>query len=229
MADHLSDEEQLEALKKWWQRNGTALLLVLLLTVGGWSGWHFWQNRQQQAAEQASYVYMAMLDALTLWEKEGSEAQATAVASQAETLKKISATSQYGRYGALTLARLAVADGDYENAAAELNWALASGGDDAFNALVRLRLASVEFARNNGDNALKLLSEPHPQAFNGLYSEMQGDILAAQGRTAEAGEAYQAAMGQLDESEARTKALLELKLNEVKPAEAAKPAGKEEA
>lgn len=217
MADHLSDEEQLEAFKKWWQRYGTLVLFTLVLAGGGWYGWDFWQKKKQSEAEQASIVFMAMLDAVGAWEKDGTEENASVVASHAESLKKLDSDSQYARYGALTVAKLAAADGDYDNAVAELNWVLASAQDEPMKALVRLRLASVEFARKNEAEALKLLDEPHPEAFSALYEELKGDILAAGGDNERAREAYEAALKKLDKAESQSQALLELKLNEVMP------------
>jgi len=214
---HLNDHEQLEALKKWWWSNGVNLLAVLIIVGGGWFGWHYWQNRSTEQAEQGSIVYMAMLDAVSAWERSPSEEAASQVSSHAEMLKKLSPGGQYGRYAALTIARLAAADGDYDNAAAELEWALAEAEDDAMRALVRLRLAGVEFARGDHDAALAWLDNVHPKAFNALYAELKGDILAAQGNSEAARVAYQAAMEGLQAGDMQIQALLQLKINEMKP------------
>ena len=47
MADHLTDEEQVEALKKWWRENGKSVVggVVLgLALVGGWRGWQYYEQ-----------------------------------------------------------------------------------------------------------------------------------------------------------------------------------------
>ncbi|MGD9661007.1 MAG: YfgM family protein [Porticoccaceae bacterium] len=229
MADHLNDEERLEAVKKWWQRNGATLVVVVVLTLGGWYGWQYWQGTRQNQAEESSYVYMAMLDALTLWEQDASEENTTRTVAHAETLKKLGKNSLYAVYGAMTVAKLAVAEGDYANAAAELQWALEDTDDAAMQALIRLRLAKVEFARDNSQQALDLLNQTPPESFAALYEELKGDIFAAQGKRESAGNAYKMALEKLNDSDARAQALLELKLNEVMPEAEKTAAGEDEA
>ena len=215
MADHLSDEEQLEALKKWWHKYGTGLLLALVVTLGGWFGWNSWQERKLEQAEQASVVYMAMVDSLSRWEQEGSEDSATTLANHGETLKQLGGDSRYAQLAALTIARVAAADGDFDTAASELEWVLAAADEEALRALVKLRLAAVEQARDNSDRALELLAEPYPDAFAPLYLELKGDIFAARGDSDDARAAFQGALDLISPNEARSRALLELKLNDV--------------
>lgn len=215
MADHLSDEQQLEALKKWWQKNGFSLMLILVLAGGGWFGWSYWQKQQEQTAREASAVYMALLEALSQWEADPSGANADRVAGHGETLKKLDDNGLYGQLAALAIARLAVADGDYDEASAELRWALEGSDDEAARSLIHYRLALMEFARGNGDEALALLDEPHAQQFDSLYQELRGDILADRGDDSQAKAAYEAALTPVGESQAR--ALLELKINQVTP------------
>ncbi len=230
MADHLSDEEQLERLKKWWSANGTSLLLAIVVVAGGWFGWNYWQNAKQSKAEESSLVYMAMLDALGQWEQERSDDKAAQVASHAETLKKLGEDSRYGVLAALTVARLSATDGDYDEAAQELEWALSSSKDEALNGLLRLRLAKVEFARDNAEAALKQLDSPHPASYKALYETLKGDIFVSSGDNAKAQIAYQSALDSLTDQDSRAKAVLELKLNELAPASPAKnDLGKEEA
>ena len=216
MADHLSDEEQLEALKRWWRKNGTALLLAIVLGGGGWFGWNYWQESSQQEAENSSLVYMAMLDALNKWEQERSEDNAAAAAAHAETLKELGEDNLYGIYGAMVVARLAMADGETDTAAAELEWARERVADEpALEALVDLRLAATEFGRGNNDRALALLDRGYPEAYASLYEELKGDIFAARGDNEKASAAYRVALDNLAESDTRSRAMLELKINEL--------------
>lgn len=227
MADHLSDEEQLEALKKWWKSNGSRLLLTIVVVAGGWFGWQYWQDSQQQKAEESAVVYMAMLDAMQAWEQDAAEENAEVIAAHAETLKKIGENNRYGVYAAMSIARLATTADDLENAAAELEWALVHSDDEALNGLIRLRLASIQYSRSNLDDALSLLGQPHAPEYKSLYDELKGDILTAKGDNAGAATAYQAALEKIDESDSRARALLELKINELTSADTAE-VGKED-
>ena len=216
MADHLSDEEQVEALKRWWRKNGTALLLAIVVGGGGWFGWNYWQESSQQKAENSSLVYMAMLDALARWEQERLDDSAAAAASHAETLKKLGDDNLYGVFGAMVVAKLAMADGDMDTAVAELEWARERAADEpALEALVDLRLAAAEFGRGNNDRALALLDRSYPETYTALYEELNGDIFAARGDNQKASDAYRVALENLAESDTRSKAILNLKINEL--------------
>jgi predicted negative regulator of RcsB-dependent stress response len=47
------------------------------------------------------------------------------------------------------------------------------------------------------DEALKLLEQTHPESFAGMYADLRGDVLVAQGKAAEAKEAYKLALEKL--------------------------------
>ena len=76
----------------------------------------------------------------------------------------------------------------------------------------RLRLAGILLDEKKYDEALKLLSAKSTDAYAALYADLKGDVLAAQGKPAEARAAYQLA---LDKSAAASqyRALIELKLD----------------
>ena len=80
--------------------------------------------------------------------------------------------------------------------------------------VARLRLAGVLLDEKNPEEALKLLDTKHAPAFDGMYADLKGDILAVQGKRAEARAAYQAA---LDKSEANSnyRQLIQVKLDAV--------------
>lgn len=220
MAEHLSDEEQLEALKRWWRDNGLGLLLAVVLGIGGWFGWDYWQQREQRIAAQSSLLYTAMIEAFSRWQSVPDSDSAAAVTAQADALRKLDEDRQYARFGALLVARMAAAEGDYDNAAAELAWVVDTAEDEATRALATLRLARVEAARGDGERALSLLVESETtQGYNALYAELRGDILARQGESVRARAAYSSALEQLGSEDVSSRALLELKINELTPAD----------
>ena len=61
--DH-QEQEQIEALKSWWQENGNRVLLVVsvvLIAIAAWRGWDWYQRRE---ALQASVLYEALTKAV---------------------------------------------------------------------------------------------------------------------------------------------------------------------
>ncbi|HBC19536.1 MAG TPA: hypothetical protein DC022_12505, partial [Alcanivorax sp.] len=44
MVDYIRDEEeQVERIKAWWQENGTAAVITVVLAVAALIGWRQWQ------------------------------------------------------------------------------------------------------------------------------------------------------------------------------------------
>jgi len=62
------------------------------------------------------------------------------------------------------------------------------------------------------DDALRLLDQPHPESFAGLYADMRGDILVAQGKLPEAKAAYKLALEKLP-AEGNYRILVQVKLD----------------
>src|SRR5690554_5850985 len=63
MVDY-SEEEQVERLRKWWDENGTSIIVAVVLSVAALVGWRYWQDSSQQKAEAASVIYQQMAEAL---------------------------------------------------------------------------------------------------------------------------------------------------------------------
>src|SRR3989338_4390635 len=60
----LQEQEQLDTLKAWWKENGNRLLGMLLIVVvamGGWRGWQYYQNQQ---SSEAATLYAGFLQQL---------------------------------------------------------------------------------------------------------------------------------------------------------------------
>ena len=65
MADYIRDEEeQAERLKEWWQKNGTATIVVIVLAIGSMIGWRQWQEHSSGQAAEASKVYESLVAGL---------------------------------------------------------------------------------------------------------------------------------------------------------------------
>ena len=86
-----------------------------------------------------------------------------------------------------------------KSAGTQLEWALNRAKDEETSAVARLRLAAVRLDEKQYDEALRLLDAKHPPAFDGLYLDLRGDVMLAQGKTAEARAAYQDALAKLAE------------------------------
>ena len=88
--------------------------------------------------------------------------------------------------------------GNAEGAKAALAWVAEHSSDDGYQAVARLRLVSLLLEAKAYDEALKQLSANFPPEYEGLVADRRGDVLALQGKKAEARAEYQKAYKALD-------------------------------
>ena len=222
MAEHLSDEEQIENLKRWWKENGAQLLLMVVLVLGGWFGWQAWQDHNQKKAADASLVFeeiMELIQEQNLTDL-GDEDQER-LTSLARSLRNEYSGSQYAEYATLTLARLAVARGELEQAAEFLEQVANGAKDQELAALARARLARVKLAQEQYPEVLEVLDVEAENEMTALYAELRGDAHYHLEDFPAARAAYRLALDKTNPGNPATYRLLELKLNRV--LEAAEP------
>ena len=53
MADHLTEEEQIEALKAWWAENGVKTLVSIVLIVGGYFSYQSLGSKQTASSRNS--------------------------------------------------------------------------------------------------------------------------------------------------------------------------------
>ncbi len=185
-----SEEEQLVAIKEWWQRNGMPLLTGGALALAGVLGWQFWQDYRTNQSEAASALYQQLVDVSL---NGSGSPDAARVSELAGRLGKDFAGTHYAQYASLLLARVAVDSGRLDEAAAELRKVLDKPADATLAEVARQRLARVLAAQDKTEEALALLAGEASAAFVAGREELRGDLLVQLGRHAEARSAYQKA------------------------------------
>ena len=60
MVDSFNAHDQGEAVKKWLQENGSAIVMGLVIAFGGLFGFKQWQNWQETSRQQAAYEFEVM-------------------------------------------------------------------------------------------------------------------------------------------------------------------------
>lgn len=210
MEDYLTEEERLEALKRWLKENGRSVVLGVGFGAALVLGWNFWQTKQWQNAEQAGTAFQQMLTAQ-------QNKQFDAALKLSERLIEQHGTSAYGWYGRLFAAKFRADRGELDAAKQLLKEVLAKSGDDNLRLLARLRLAQVMLGLQDDEEALKLVEAADATKmvapYRALYAELKGDILIALGRHDQARTAYEQARELGEKSP-----LLELKIQDLTPA-----------
>ncbi len=217
MAEHLSDEEQLENLKRWWKESGLLTIGAIALCVGGYFGFDYWKDQRQQKIESASVLYQQMMEvAIVEPGQKANDTQYRLVNELAAQLKESFSSSQYARYAAMLQAKLAVERNDLDVAAEKLQWAQ-DGADEGLMLIIKLRLAKVEAARGNLDLALSMLNGVDAKTMASAYAEARGDFYLMKGDKSSAYEAYEQAINLSAKDDDRVAPVLQIKLNQVAP------------
>jgi len=207
MANHLDleEQEQLADIKHFWNEYGNLITWVIIAVFGAiaaWNGWQYWQRTQ---AAQASALYEEV--------DRAAQAGETARVERAfaDMKDKFGGTTFTQQAGLLT-AKVLADKGNTDGAKAALAWVADRASDEGYQAVARLRLASLLVDAKSYDEALKQLSGEFPKSFEALVADRRGDIYQLQGKKAEARSEYARAYKAMDERGEYRK-LVEVKLS----------------
>jgi len=209
-----TEEEQVEALKKWWQENGRSILLAIALAMAGGYGWQLWQADQAEKAAAASARYDQMIEMYTASSAAEDPASLQLVA---QGLKDDFPDSVYASFAALHLARLAAAEDRLTEAEAELRWVLTKNPKPEIRLVAELRLARVIAAQGRPEEALNIIAGIDAGTYAPAYAELEGDIQRQLGNAEAAIAAYQRALALAAATSAGPSEVLQLKLQALIP------------
>ena len=210
METYTTEEEQIQALKKWWQENGVSTVAGIVIALGAVFGWRYWQDGQVAKLEASSFAYEELVQALATARSQPDDINIATADHLANKIKEQYGDSGYAFFAAFFRAQQAVGDGEYALAEQELNWVLDNDPSEPLRLAAQLRLARVIFAQERSDEALALLSAEDAGAFGPAYLEAQGDIYLQLEQHQQAVDAYEAAQAlatQVEISEPQTLAI----------------------
>lgn len=207
---YVSDDEQVEEIKKWWRENAKSIIGGIAIGLAVVLGWQYWTAHKSTQAERASAHYAALLQAV--------EKQDTAQAQQqGQVLLEDFPRSAYTVLASLELARLAAEASDNATAGQRLHWIIDHAWQDDIKDIARLRLVRVLLAETRYDEAAARLNEIANPNLTAEREELRGDLYLARNEPAKARAAYESALG------AKTaNPLVQLKLDNLPAAEASK-------
>ena len=113
----------------------------------------------------------------------------------AQALKSDFPDTTYAVYAAFQAAKEKVEQGDLAAAEEELSWAV-DNSDALLAPVARVRLARVQFARDNTSAALATLDSIETEGYGLVINELRGDIHSTDGDVDAAREAYRLAYEQ---------------------------------
>ena len=209
----LSDEEQLDQLKSFAKKYGSAMISGILIALIAFFGWEYWQKKNLTEAQNQTAKVQKLMD-----EAKAVSGQPNALATVSEAADKIvkdDADSVQAIQTQFILAKLAYDKQDYAAAEKALKKVENSKVKDAgLVQIVKIRLADSQLAQKKYDDALKTLSTVTEPAFKATADELRGDIYVAKKDNASARKAYQSAWDNLLERK-QERQLLQIKLESV--------------
>lgn len=187
MAFDLEEQEQIAELKQFWKQYGKLIVTVAVAALVAYGGMQAWRHYKQGEAEKASALFNKFSEAVR-------KNDVKEIRELGKQVMNGFGSTAYGSTAALLLAKTDYENNDAAAAATELQWAIDHAKDAETAELARLRLAGIRLDDKKYDEALKLLESPHGAGMETLYADLRGDVMAAQGKTAEARAAYKVAI-----------------------------------
>ena len=199
MEIYSTEEQQAEAIKRFFRENGLSLALGVIVGLGGLYGWKAYNQNQITTAEQASDAYTKLVES-------------DSVLASADAFISENKDTQYATLAAFVAAKEAVDAQNLDLANEKLSWIVTNVHNAQLKAIATTRLARVQIAQQQYDDALSTLNAPLPEAFNANVAELKGDIYTQQGNKEQARVAYQAAV---DAGGLTSNPLLQIKLDDL--------------
>ena len=182
MREDLEQQEQLDALKGFWQDNRWWILGLLALIFGGWAVWAGWHAYSASQARSANQAYGPFEQAL-------ADQNLQAASAAAKVLFEQHGQSTQADMAGLQLAKLQHAAGQLEPALVSLGHVIESK-DPAMTWTARLRAAAIRIDLNQFDQALAVLADTPPAAFEPDVLDRRGDVYALLNRPEDARTAW---------------------------------------
>jgi predicted negative regulator of RcsB-dependent stress response len=201
----MQEQDQLDALKAWWKENRTWLLASLTTVVLVAAAYVYWTSYQQKRAAEASTLYAEVL-------KQVASNDAKRINDSVAALVEKFSNTAYAPRAQLLAVQANMQVKDFAQAKSQLEWVVENAKESSLQDTARLKLSGILLDEKKYDEALKFLEATHPDSFVGLYADLKGDVLAAQGKVDEARIAYQLAFDKMD-SKSAYRNLVQLKLD----------------
>lgn len=206
METYQTEEQQVEAIKKFWQENGSFIIGGIVVGLGGFVGFNYYKDSALESEETATSAYMELMTA--------AEENGDKFAQDGEAFVAAHKDSSFASFTSLALAKDATSHKDWAGAAKHLQMAVDNAADEGVKSIALLRLARVQLQQEQADKALSTLSGEISEGFVGAAEEIKGDAYLIQGKTELARNAYQAAVDALGTA-ASTNPNLQMKLDDL--------------
>lgn len=197
-----NENEQVDALRRFFASNGKALAAGLVIGIAALGGWRYWASHQESSSQQVSARYQQLTSAMQVDKPQTLEAVAQFASENNNT---------YGALAALDLAKQYVDGNQLDKAAAQLQRGLKDTKDANLQAVLNLRLARIQLQQNQADAALKTLESVGGEGWTAIVADIRGEALLSKGDRQGARDAW--SKGVASDASPALKQMMQMKMN----------------
>ncbi len=213
MHEFETEEQQIEALKRWWNENGTSLIIGLALGLAAIFAGRYYLNMKKHNSEAAGDLYYQVAAQVNQKHEE-------AAIEASDKLFTDYKSTPYASLASLLMARYEYEQSKTDEAVKQLNRVIKDSEQPELQNIARLRLARIQIASKKYDAAESLLAAKHAPAFNAAFEELSGDVYVAKNEIDKARAAYDKA---IEDSAGNASQLLHLKRQDLGNVDATNP------
>jgi len=188
MNEYETEDQQVEAVKKWLKENWSSMVIGLGTGLAALSGWNYYMAEKNNHAITASDMYMQVAQYVIIG---GVDEK---VADLNTLMVNDFSDTPYAAVTSLIIAKKEYENGNFEQAITELEWVFQHATSTEIKQVAALRLGRILLEQKKYDAALTYLNGAHDAAFDAIYEELKGDVYVAKGQISQARIAYDKAI-----------------------------------
>ena len=208
MDEFLSEKEQIQYIREWWQENRSYILTALIIVIGGITGNNAWKSSIIEKQLSASSLYESLA-------VEISENNLEAGEIITDQISEDYSDTVYYEKAKLAMAYFYMSQSRDEDAANSLRSILSKSSDSELSLIAEMRLAKIMLYQKKYQEVIDMLKGNTGHAFETKYSELLGDAYFGLEEFDKAEFAYMAALQNTNQVQIVDASLIQMKINDL--------------
>jgi predicted negative regulator of RcsB-dependent stress response len=206
--EFLSEKEQIQYIREWWQENRSYILTALIIVIGGITGNNAWKSSIIEKQLSASSLYESLA-------VEISENNLEAGEIITDQISEDYSDTVYYEKAKLAMAYFYMSQSRDEDAANSLRSILSKSSDSELSLIAEMRLAKIMLYQKKYQEVIDMLKGNTGHAFETKYSELLGDAYFGLEEFDKAEFAYMAALQNTNQAQIIDASLIQMKINDL--------------
>lgn len=202
MEVYSNENEQVDALRRFFANNGKALAVGVIIGIAALGGWRYWASHEESSSKAVSAQYQQVASAMKADQPATLDAAAKFASENSNT---------YGALAAMDVAKQYVDANQLDKASALLQNGLKNTKDANLQAVINLRLARIQLQQNQADAALKTLDAVKGDGWTAIVADIRGEALLSKGDKQGARDAW--SKGVESDASPALKQMMQMKMN----------------